>query len=91
MTRVHSGDDLSKQNKQVLKIHGALQTTLLPPTIISAFPQAGIESYSSDEHDCLIYRVNMTCARRIRGVDAMGIDAEVLSSDSLNRHRVWLL
>jgi hypothetical protein len=90
MTRVHPADDLSKQSKQVLKILGALQTTLLPPTIISAFSQAGAESHYSDEHNCLICWVSMTCARCVRGVHAAGIDAELLSSDCSNRHRIRL-
>jgi hypothetical protein len=90
MTRVHPVDDLSKQSKQVLKILGGLQTTLLPPTIISVFRQAGKESRSSDEHDGLICPVNMTCARRIKGVNATGIDAELLSSNCSNWHRVRL-
>jgi hypothetical protein len=52
MTRVHPADDFSKQSKQVLKILGALQTTVLPPTIISAFREAGIGSHHSDKHGC---------------------------------------
>jgi hypothetical protein len=90
MTTVQPADDLSKQSKQVLKILGALQTTLLPPTIIIRFHQTGIESHDSDEHDCLICRVNMTCARHIRGVNTTGIDVELLSSNRSNRHGVRL-
>jgi hypothetical protein len=90
MTRVHPADDLFKQSKQVLKILSALQMTPLHPTITSAFRQAGLEFHYSDEHDCLTCRVSVTCARRIRGVNATGIDAELLLSDRLNWHRVRL-
>lgn len=67
ITRVNPAAELSKQSKQVVKILGALQTTLLPPTIIHAFAQAGIRSRYCDVHHCLICKVDPTGARCVRG------------------------
>jgi hypothetical protein len=66
IARIHPAAALSKQSKQVLKIFGVVQTTLLPPTIIHAFAQAGIHSQYSDEDQCLICRVNPSTARCLR-------------------------
>jgi hypothetical protein len=54
IARVRPAAELSKQTRQVLKILGAAQTTLLPPTIIHAFSQAGVQSHFSADHNCLI-------------------------------------
>jgi hypothetical protein len=36
MAHVHPAPDLLKQSKEILKILGAMQQTLLPPIVISA-------------------------------------------------------
>jgi hypothetical protein len=67
ITRVNPAAELSKQSKQVVKIVGALQMTLLPPTIIHGFAEAGIRSRRCDAHHCLIGKVDPTGARCVRG------------------------
>jgi hypothetical protein len=53
---IYPAADFSKQGQQVLKIHGALQTTFHPQTIVHAFTQGGIMSQYCVQYECL------TCA-----------------------------
>jgi hypothetical protein len=57
---------LSTHIKQLLRILGALQTALLPPTIIHVFAQAGIVSPYCVQHECLICAVNPTVMRSVQ-------------------------
>jgi hypothetical protein len=66
VSRIRSGPGLSKQCKQVLRILGALQAGLLPPTVICAFAQAGIQLQYVMEHRYLICSVNRAAARCVR-------------------------
>jgi hypothetical protein len=69
MGRIHPAADLSKQSKGIIKILGAMQQTLLPPTVVSAFRQAGICSTFDRAHSCLVCYVDARRARRVRGLD----------------------
>jgi hypothetical protein len=64
------GQDFSRQTTQVVKIFGAMQTTILPPTIILACTQTGIRSRFAQEHNCLICSVDLSSARCARGSGA---------------------
>jgi hypothetical protein len=58
----------SKQSKEILKILGAMQQTLLPPIVISSFRQSGIVFTFSQEHKCLVCKVGPSQTRRVRGL-----------------------
>jgi hypothetical protein len=88
MSRVSPARDLSKQSKQIVKILGALQSTLLPPTIIHAFASAGIRSRYSDVHHCLICVIDPTAARCVRGDFGDGIAGEHPQIASAGRRRL---
>jgi hypothetical protein len=66
VSRVRVPASLSKQSKQTIKIIGTLQTTLLPPTIIHAFAQAGIHARYCPGHRCLTCVIDASTARCVR-------------------------
>jgi hypothetical protein len=59
---------LSKKSKEIIKILGAAQTTLLPHIVIGAFEQLGIVTTYSPTHNCLMCHVDPPRARRVRGL-----------------------
>jgi hypothetical protein len=65
-SRIQQPARLSRQSKQIVKLLDALQGTLLLPTVIHAFAQAGIHAQYSTEHRCLIYVIDSAAARCIR-------------------------
>jgi hypothetical protein len=88
IARIRPTPDLSRQTKQVVKIFGAMQTTLLPPTIIHAFAQTGIRSHFAQEHNCLICSVDPSSARCVRGSGAIPPEGADSSSRILPRRRL---
>jgi hypothetical protein len=69
IARVRTMPGMSKQSRQIVKILGALQTTLLPPTVVHAFAQARIHARHSPEHRCLISVMDASTARCVRHLD----------------------
>jgi hypothetical protein len=61
---------LSRQSKQIVKIIGALQTTLLPPTLIHAFAQAGIYTRYCPGHRWSMCAIDASTARCVRQLGA---------------------
>jgi hypothetical protein len=68
VARIHPAPDLSKQSKKIIKILRVMQQTLLLPIVISTFRQSGIVSTFSQEHKCLVYKVDLSQVRRVRGL-----------------------
>jgi hypothetical protein len=86
VSRIHRPAGLSRPSKQIVRVLAELQVTLLPPTTIHAFAEAGIQARYSTERRCLMCLMGSATVRCVRRVeDEMEDPAECSDRNQLRQ------